>query len=203
MNLLTQNTKIKDTSNALGVKVFNFSIPAYKSETGKVTCPFADKCIKFCYAQKGNYKRFPSVKNGMEKKYQLTKQSNFVELMNEEIKKKKPDFIRVHDSGDYYSKTYLDKWLTIAKENPKVKFYSYTNSIKFIKELQEIPGNFDFIFSDSGKQVNLIDKAKDRHTKIFNSIDSLNKLGYKNASKIDLYSTKWFNNTNKVGLIFH
>ena len=139
----------------------------------------------------------------MEKKYQLTKEPNFVDLMNKEIQKKKPDFIRVHDSGDYYSKAYLDKWLTIAKENPKVKFYSYTNSIKFIKELQEIPRNFDFIFSDSGKQVNLIDKSKDRHTKIFDSIESLNKLGYKNASKIDLFATKWFNPTNKVGLIFH
>ena len=203
MNLLTQNTKIKDTSNALGVKVFNFSIPAYKSASGKVTCPFADKCIKFCYAQKGNYKRFPSVRNGMEKKYQLTKEENFVQLMNKEIKKKKPDFVRVHDSGDYYSKKYLNKWLTIAKQNPKVKFYSYTNSIKFIKELQGIPGNFDFIFSDSGKQVNLIDKTKDRHTKIFDSIESLNKIGYKNASKIDLFATKWYNPTNKVGLIFH
>lgn len=203
MNLLTQNTKIKETGDKLNKRVFNFSIPAYKSETGKVTCPFADKCIKFCYAQKGNYKRFPSVKNGMEKKYQLTKEPNFIELMNKEIQKKKPDFIRVHDSGDYYSKEYLNKWLTIAKENPKVKFYSYTNSIKFIKELQEIPGNFDFIFSDSGKQVNLIDKATDRHTKIFDSIESLNKLGYKNASKIDLFATKWFNPTNKVGLIFH
>jgi hypothetical protein len=203
MNLLTQNTKIKDTSKAMGVKVFNFSIPAYKSETGKVICPFADSCIKFCYAQKGNYKRFPSVRNGMEKKYQLTKQDNFIELMNKEIIKKKPDFIRVHDSGDYYSKAYLNKWLTIAKENPKVKFYSYTNSIKFIKELKTIPTNFDFIFSDSGKQVDLIDKSKDRHTKIFNSIESLNKLGYANASKIDLNSTKWYNNTNKVGLIFH
>ena len=203
MNLLTQNTKIKETGNYLKKKVFNFSIPTYKSETGKITCPFADKCIKFCYAQKGNYKRFPSVRNGMEKKYELTKEPNFVDLMNKEIQKKKPDFIRVHDSGDYYSKAYLNKWLTIAKENPKVKFYSYTNSIKFIKELQEIPGNFDFIFSDSGKQVNLIDKTKDRHTKIFDSIDSLNKLGYTNASKIDLFATKWFNNTNKVGLIFH
>ena len=203
LNLLTQNTKIKDTSNALGVKVFNFSIPAYKSETGKTTCPFADKCIKFCYAQKGNYKRWPSVINSMEKKYQLTKQDNFIELMNQEIKKKKPNFIRVHDSGDYYSPKYLNKWLSIAKDNPKVKFYSYTNSIKFVKDLETIPSNFDFIFSDSGKQVNLIDKAKDRHTKIFDSIESLNKLGYKNASKIDLYSTKWFNNTNKVGLIFH
>jgi len=203
MNLLTQNTKIKETGDKLNKRVFNFSIPAYKSATGKVTCPFADKCIKFCYAQKGNYKRFPSVRNGMEKKYQLTKQTNFVDLMNKEIQKKKPDFIRVHDSGDYYSKEYLNKWLTIAKQNPNVKFYSYTNSIKFIKELQEIPGNFDFIFSDSGKQVNLIDKAKDRHTKIFDSIESLNKLGYKNASKIDLFATKWFNPTNKVGLIFH
>ena len=203
MNLLTQNTKIKETGDKLNKRVFNFSIPAYKSQTGKVTCPFADKCIKFCYAKKGNYKRFPSVRNGMEKKYQLTKEPNFVDLMNKEIQKKKPDFIRVHDSGDYYSKAYLDKWLTIAKENPKVKFYSYTNSIKFIKELQEIPRNFDFIFSDSGKQVNLIDKSKDRHTKIFDSIESLNKLGYKNASKIDLFATKWFNPTNKVGLIFH
>ena len=203
MNLLTQNQKIKDTSTALGVKVFNFSIPAYKSATGKVTCPFADSCIKFCYAQKGNYKRFPSVAKGMEKKYQLSKQGNFVDLMNKEILKKKPDFIRVHDSGDYYSKAYLNKWLTIAKENPNVKFYSYTNSIKFIKELENIPNNFDFIFSDSGKQVNLIKEAKDRHTKIFDSIESLNKLGYKNASKIDLFATKWYNKTNKVGLIFH
>ena len=203
MNLLTQNQKIKDTSTALGVKVFNFSIPAYKSATGKVTCPFADSCIKFCYAQKGNYKRFPSVAKGMEKKYLLSKQGNFVDLMNKEILKKKPDFIRVHDSGDYYSKAYLNKWLTIANQNPKIKFYSYTNSIKFIKELENIPNNFDFIFSDSGKQVNLINKAKDRHTKIFNSIDSLNKLGYKNASKIDLFATKWYNRTNKVGLIFH
>ena len=203
MNLLTQNTKIKETGDKLNKRVFNFSIPAYKSVSGKITCPFADKCIKFCYAQKGNYKRFPSVRNGMEKKYQLTKEPNFIDLMNKEIRKKKPDFIRVHDSGDYYSKAYLDKWLTIAKENPEVKFYSYTNSIKFIKELEIIPQNFDFIFSDSGKQVNLIDKTKDRHTKIFDNIDSLNKLGYKNASKIDLFATKWYNSTNKVGLIFH
>lgn len=203
MNLLTQNTKIKETGNYLKKKVFNFSIPAYKSATGKITCPFADSCIKFCYAQKGNYKRFPSVAKGMEKKYLLSKQSNFVDLMNKEITKKKPDFIRVHDSGDYYSKAYLNKWLTIAEQNPKVKFYSYTNSIKFIKDLESIPNNFDFIFSDSGKQSNLIDKAKDRHTKIFDSIESLNKLGYKNASKIDLNATKWYNSTNRVGLIFH
>ena len=43
MNLLTQNTKLKRTSKQLGLRVFNFGIPAYKSASGKLTCPFADK----------------------------------------------------------------------------------------------------------------------------------------------------------------
>ena len=55
MNLLTQNTKIKKTSKTLGVKLMNFGIPAYKSASGKLTCPMADECVKFCYAKKGAY----------------------------------------------------------------------------------------------------------------------------------------------------
>ena len=52
MNLLTQNSKIKKTAKHFDVKLFNFSIPAYKSKSGEITCPMADKCVKFCYAQK-------------------------------------------------------------------------------------------------------------------------------------------------------
>jgi hypothetical protein len=47
MNLITQNSKLKRTSKELNVRVFNFGIPAYKTKSGKITCPFADKCIKF------------------------------------------------------------------------------------------------------------------------------------------------------------
>ena len=110
MNLLTQNSKIKKTSKHFNKKVFNFSIPAYKSETGKVTCPMAGKCIQFCYAQKGFYKLS---KIYSEAKLQITMQDNFIELMNKDIKDKKAEYIRVHDSGDYYSKEYLNKWLII------------------------------------------------------------------------------------------
>ena len=35
MNLLTQNTKIKLTGTELKKKVFNFSIPAFKTALGK------------------------------------------------------------------------------------------------------------------------------------------------------------------------
>ena len=201
MNLLTQNSKLKKTSKALGLRVFNFGIPAYKSASGKLTCPMADECVKFCYAKKGAY-IWSNVKPAFENRYQLSKTDNFIEAMNTEIRKKKPDYVRVHDSGDYYSRAYLHKWISIANDNPNVRFYSYTNMIKMMLNVS-LPDNYDIIFSDSGKQKNLINERKHRHTKIFSSHSDLVSAGYTDASSIDLNATRWFNKTNKVGLVFH
>ena len=201
MNLLTQNTKLKKTSKALGLRVFNFGIPAYKSASGKLTCPMADECIKFCYAKKGAY-IWSNVKPAFENRYQLSKTDDFIDAMNNAIKRKKPDYVRVHDSGDYYSKAYLQKWIQIAIHNPEVKFYSYTNMVDMILNTS-LPSNYDIIFSDSGKQKNLIDERKHRHTKIFTSTSDMLSAGYTDASAVDLMATKWFNKTNKVGLVFH
>jgi hypothetical protein len=200
--LLTQNGKLKKTSKKLGLRVFNFGLPAYKSVTGKIICPMADACIKFCYARKGAY-IWSNVKPAFERRYQATLQENFIELMQDEIDRRKPDYVRVHDSGDYYSPKYLQKWLTIANNNPSVRFYSYTNMVDMFHKVQ-LPHNFDVIFSDSGKQTHLIRTTKDRYTNIFSSEQKLNDAGFINASEIDLYATKWFNpSNNKVGLIFH
>ena len=201
MNLLTQNSKLKKTSKLTGLRVFNFGIPAYKSATGKLTCPFAAECVKFCYAQKGAYS-WSNVKPAFEKRYELTKTDDFVNEMNKEIAKKKPDYVRVHDSGDYYSKAYLDKWIEIAIHNPHVRFYSYTNSVEMLKAA-DLPDNYDIIFSDSGKQKNKINTNVDRHTRIFTNLAEMTLAGYVNAMETDLNATKWFNATNKVGLIFH
>ena len=202
MNLLTQNSKLKRTSKELGLRVFNFGIPAYKSASGKLTCPFADECVKFCYAKKGAYV-WSNVQPAFEKRYQLSKTNDFIQAMSDEINKKRPDYVRVHDSGDYYSKQYLYKWLAIALNFPNVKFYSYTNCVKMFKDI-ELPDNYDIIFSDSGKQKHMIDQTIDRHTKIFYSHTELISSDYIDASKIDLYATKWFNKDNiNVGLIAH
>ena len=201
MNLLTQNSKLKKTSKALGLRVFNFGIPAYKSASGKLTCPMADECIKFCYAKKGAY-IWSNVKPAFEKRYQLSKTDDFVSKMYNEIVKKKPDYVRVHDSGDYYSKKYLNKWIDIALLFPEVKFYSYTNMVEMML-YTSLPSNFDIIFSDSGKQKHLINERKHRHTKIFSNVSDLLSAGYTDASSVDLMATKWFNKTNKVGLVFH
>ena len=201
MNLLTQNSKIKKTSKHFGVKLMNFGIPAYKSASGKLTCPMADACVKFCYAKKGAY-IWSNVQPAFEARYQLSKTDKFVDAVNDEIKRKKPDYVRVHDSGDYYSRAYLNKWIAVAIHNPTVRFYSYTNMIDMIKKT-DLPENYDIIFSDSGKQKHLIDETNDRHTKIFASSSDLNTAGYVDSSDYDLNATKWYSKSKKVGLIFH
>ena len=202
MNLLTQNGKLKETSKKLGIKIFNFSIPAYKSVTGEVICKYAKDCVKYCYAQKGNYKRFPKIGELMEQRYLISKQSIFVGLMNIEIKKKKADAIRVHDSGDFYSREYLQKWISIANDNPNVNFYAYTKSLPYFKDIT-LPENMDVIFSVGGYKDKTINFDKDRHAQIFDNIEDLEKAGYINASKIDYYATKFYSKNKKVGLIYH
>tara|TARA_R110002167_G_scaffold5764_1_gene26627 strand:+ start:267 stop:872 length:606 start_codon:yes stop_codon:yes gene_type:complete len=201
MNLLTQNSKLKKTSKALGLRVFNFGIPAYKSASGKLTCPMADECVKFCYAKKGAY-IWSNVKPAFERRYQLSKTDDFVEAMNAEIRKKKPDYVRVHDSGDYYSRAYLHKWIAVANDNPDVRFYSYTNMIKMFLNVP-LPSNYDVIFSDSGKQKELINEKEHRHTRIFSSHSDLISADYVDSSEIDLMATRWFSKNHKVGLVFH
>jgi len=201
MELLTQNTKLKSTSKEMNKRVFNFGITAYKSMSGKLICPFAKDCVKYCYAQKGAYS-WSNVKPAFEKRYELTKTDDFINLMNSEIKRKKVDFLRIHDSGDFYSKLYIQKWFTIANDNPNVKFYAYTKSFILFQGLN-IPDNLDIIFSEGGKHDKLINTKVDRHARIFDNKNDLIKNGYIDASKNDLMATKFFNNSNKVGLIFH
>ena len=207
MNLLTQNSKMKKTSLKNNAKIFNFSIPAYKTKSGKVTCPFADACVKYCYAQKGNYTRFPIVQELMEKKYEISKQTNFNSLMNAEIKKKKATHIRIHDSGDFYSVKYLQKWIQIAEFNPSIIFYAYTKSIKFFvndlfpnTDTLLLPNNMKIIFSEGSKTDELINAREHRHARIFKTSEELNAAGYIDASANDLQA---ITDNKKVGLIFH
>ena len=193
---------MQKTSKKFGVRVFNWTLPAYKTKSGKLTCPMADSCIKFCYARKGFY-TWSNVNKAHEERYEFSKTDEFVSAMIKEIKRKKADYVRVHDSGDYYSKAYLNKWFEIMKALPDVRFYSYTNMVDMMHKA-ELPENFDVIFSDAGKQRHLIRTNVDRHTNIFSSEQQLVRANHVNASKYDLYATKWFSpNNNRVGLVFH
>ena len=205
MNLLTQNKKLKNTSLINKARILNFSLPAYKTQKNKMVCPFAKDCVKYCYAQKGNY-RFPSVKKGLNKRYELSKKEEFVTIMNANILLERPTHVRIHDSGDFYSVDYLNKWIQIAKDNKEVIFYAYTKSIPFFKRSKEmnttflLPKNLIIIFSEGSKKDNLINTTKDRHSRIFKDINSLLSAGYINASDNDLNA---ITDNKKVGLLLH
>lgn len=196
-SILSQNNKMKKSSKVTGVNLYNFGIPAYKTASGKITCPFADKCIKYCYASKGTY-TWSNVKPAFENRYKLTQDNNFVELMSNAIKAVKANAIRIHDSGDFYSNKYIFDWFKIAVDNPNVKFYFYTKSISLFKKI-ELPKNMASIYSYGSKHDELIDVENDRHAKIFNTLEELQLAGYHDCSTNDLEIF----NTKKVGLILH
>ena len=198
--ILTQNGKLKKTSKENNKRIFNFGISAYKTSKGKVVCPFADSCVKFCYAKKGAY-TWGNVAPVYEKRYNLTQSDEFIKAINYSLKAKKVDILRIHDSGDFYSRKYIDKWLTIAQENKNIIFYAYTKSIPlFIDILDKLPDNFKIIFSEGSKVDNLIDIKKHRHARIFKTEKDLLDARYSNASKNDLIA---IGDNKKIGLIYH
>jgi hypothetical protein len=192
-HLLTQNAKMKKS----GDRIFNFGIPAYKSKTGQITCPYAGVCAKGCYAQSGTY-LWSNVSQAYEARLEATKQDDFIDRMVNEIKSRKIAKVRIHDSGDFYSLEYLDKWLSIMAQLPSVKFYAYTKSIPFFKA-RSIPDNFRVIFSYGGKLDHLIDDNTQAHSKVFPSLVELLDNGYKDVSHDD----NLIYDTNKIGLVFH
>lgn len=206
-NLLgTGNTKLKKTAAEFGVKIFNFSIPAGNDKaSGKITCPFAASCLSLCYAKKGMY-RFGNVERALSKRYEASKEENFVSRITSElakVKKDKPVYVRIHDSGDFYSPAYFAKWLEIAILNPSVRFYAYTKSHSFIRGNFNLPENFDLIYSLGSKNDQLIDQKNERHSKIFQTMDEMTATGYTDASYLDLNATKWVTTNNKIGLLIH
>lgn len=202
----TGNTKLKKTAAEFGVKIFNFSIPAGNDKaSGKITCPFAGSCLSLCYAKKGMY-RFGNVERALSKRYEASKQENFVSLITSELAKVKKDkqvYVRIHDSGDFYSPAYFAKWLEIARLNPNVRFYAYTKSHSFIRGNFNLTENFDLIFSLGSKNDELINQETERHSKIFQSMEEMSAAGYSDSSYLDLNATKWVTANNKIGLLIH
>lgn len=203
MSLLSQNRKMKKTSDN-DIVVYNFGIPALKSETGLSTCPNAGLCAVGCYAKSGAY-LWDNVKNAYEKRLAATLQSDFVFNMQKEIEtllKKhntKKLVIRIHDSGDFYSAEYLAAWFNIMQKFPIVTFYAYTKMVSLIKG-RMIPNNFTVIYSYGGKKDHLINPLTDRHSQVFDSIASLQAANYVDVSTNDLLA---IGANPRIGLVYH
>lgn len=161
------NKKLKNNEK---LQFLIWNIPAI------TTCPFATKeCIKNCYAKKAE-KQYLGCRSSREKNLQFSKSENFIHYMNEYIKEKekrskKEILFRIHESGDFYSKNYVEKWIKIAKLNPNVTFLAYTKSIEYFKDLK-LPDNFVLRFSVwKDTPLECLEIAKDMNLPIYMALE--------------------------------
>ena len=122
-----------------------------------ITCPFRTvNCEGFCYALKAE-RQYPSCKKSRRDHLKIAMSDNFVlrmiftisaELERPANKEKKVVF-RIHESGDFFNKSYVEKWFEIMdyfKNNKNIVFVAYTKSVKFFDGVS-IPENMALLAS--------------------------------------------------------
>jgi hypothetical protein len=60
--------------------------------------------------------------------YELSKSADFVATVCAQIRHEQARVLRIHSSGDFYSRRYIRRWQTIARRNRRTDFYAYTRS---------------------------------------------------------------------------
>jgi len=116
-----------------------------------------NKCYKYCYGK--TFERMNTVKHARAFRYDLTQKQTFVDLIVLEIKYRELNKVRIHEVGDFYDQTYLNKWKDIARLCPNTDFLCYTKAL-CLDLWNNKPYNLIIFQSYDGKYDELIDENK-------------------------------------------
>lgn len=114
----------------------------------KITCPGKTKlCQEACYASKAE-RIYPETLPSRMNNFDRSKEENFADFAVPAIKEARGpnrSYFRIHESGDFYSQEYFDKWCKVAKAIPDMIFLAYTKNYNL--DLKSKPGNFKLYWS--------------------------------------------------------
>lgn len=101
---------------------FIFTLPAGMSTCNRI-CPG-------CYAMKSQV-RFPAALAYRNCMLIASQQPDFADHIIAELSstRRSARTVRLHESGEFYSQAYIDKWLTIATALPQFTFYAFTKRL--------------------------------------------------------------------------
>jgi hypothetical protein len=102
----------------------SFNIPALITCAGKSLW-----CEKYCYAHKRQYS-YPNVISKYADNLRRAMREDFADVMNRELRNIKGDVIRIHASGDFFNRQYIESWLKIVRANRNKMFYAYTRAYR-------------------------------------------------------------------------
>lgn len=177
----------------LGKKIATFSLPAGFS------CPQALNCLSKSDKETGKIKDgketefrcfsasaealYPNVRKSRWHNFEELKGltiAGMINLINNSLPKHKT--IRVHVSGDFFSKSYFAAWMKVAKQNPEKLFYAYTKCISTwvgYSLIHNIPSNFVLTASYGGKEDKLIREYNLRSALVVYSVKEAEEKGLK------------------------
>ena len=119
------NELLVNGNEKIGKNIWHFSTtPGCQSCGG--TC--FGTC-KGCYGMCGNY-RYASVKNALAMRTEIAKTDLefFTAEIIKEIKKHHIQYVRIHATGDFFSREYVNAWYEIATACKGTRFWTYTKS---------------------------------------------------------------------------
>jgi hypothetical protein len=130
----------------------SYSLPAWACQTGSKLRKIKGTPCFSCYALKGNYIRYPKIKEVQYKRLDSITNPLWVEAMAVQIKNQK--YFRWHDAGDIQSVEHLRKIFAVAILTPNTKHWLPTQERKYLLEVdpKEVPDNL--IIRLSGSKIN-------------------------------------------------
>ena len=188
-------------------RVVSFNLPAGGYEVDNksyITCPGADACLALCYARQGTF-LFKGSKRVRIDNHQLLLTTHVthglqgvIDILDEAVKSvtKTVAVIRLHDSGDFFKKWYVEAWVEVIKRHPNILFYAYTKSFPMFKGI-DLPSNFRVTYSFGGKWDNKIEGPNSR---IFPTLDDRIEAGYVDGNDSDMPAILGEHN---IGLVYH
>lgn len=184
-----------------GRRLVTFGLPAHRSQYGLITCPGAGKCLIGCYAQQGWY-RSSRVKDIQEARLKLVRSNHMTATLDAELQRRKPKFVRIHDSGDFFDDEYMQRWIQLCGSNPAITFFTYSKMIPmYLKFKNRIPPNLYIVLSEGGIWDHMINQKKDLFARVFRSVRDIKRAGFINANHDDLKLI--LKGHKKLGLVYH
>ena len=123
----------------------SYSLPAWECKTGwKLSQVEGTPCF-FCYAKKGNYTRYPAIKEAQYRRLKAIDNPLWVQAMAAVIKRQK--YFRWHDAGDVQSSEHMNKILEVCRLTPETRHWLPTREAWIKNELDRKPANLVIRFS--------------------------------------------------------
>ncbi len=198
---MKKTAKIWEERFGRKAKFVSFNIPQLRSETGQATCPYAGSCADICYAGQGRM-AMPMAKDARERNLKhindLSQARLTAKLVADLDNMRSTTHVRIHDSGDFFKRSYYKAWIRAAEECPDLTFYAYTKSIPMI-EWDEHPDNFRIVQSIGGKRDKDIDLERP-HSRIFATDEDRKKANYCDGNVSDIPAVL---GQKRIGLVYH